>query len=89
MDPAAAVAAWIAFNGPAIASVLLAAAEEFDVSEGAAIVILVVLLQVPIALLAAGLSACLPKVWSDIRLLAGLSQPDVMVASGSTPHERC
>jgi hypothetical protein len=81
-------AAWAALNGRAIASILLAAVGEFDVSEGMAIVILAVLLHVPIALLAAGMSACLPKVWSDIRTIAGRSQPDVMVASGSMPHKQ-
>ena len=83
-----AVATWAALNGRAIASVLLAVIEEFDVSEGTAIVILVILLHVPVALLAAGLSACLPKVWSDIQTITGRSRPDVMVVSGSTPHKQ-
>jgi hypothetical protein len=83
-----AVTAWAALNGRAIASVLLAAAEELDVPEGMAVVILVVLLHVPVALLVAGMSACLPKVWSDLRMLAGRRRPDVMMASGSTPHKQ-
>lgn len=66
-----AILGWIAFNARAIASTLLHVAENWDISLGPAIVMMIVLLHVPAALLAAGLARCLPKVWSDIKLLTG------------------
>ncbi len=65
------VAGWAAVNARAIASRLLFMAEDWEMSEGMAMVVMIVLLHIPLALLAAGLAKCLPKVWSDIRSLAG------------------
>lgn len=66
-----AAAIWAALNGRAIVSIILALADELDMTEGAALIFAIVLLHIPAALAAAGLSACLPKVWSDVRALAG------------------
>jgi hypothetical protein len=68
-----AILGWIAFNARAILSALLHVAEDWDISLGLAIVTMTVLLHVPAALLAAGLTRCLPKVWRDIKLLTGRS----------------
>jgi hypothetical protein len=65
------VVAWAALNARAIASRLFLMAEDWDMSEGMAMVAVIVLLHIPLAFLAAGLAKCLPKVWSDIRSLAG------------------
>lgn len=66
-----ACALWAALNASAIASVGQALANELDLTEGAALIVGIVLLHIPIALGAAGLSVCLPKVLSDVRALAG------------------
>lgn len=66
-----AVATWTILNGSAIVSTILALADELDMTEGAALIFAIVLLHIPAALAAAGLSACLPKVWSDVRMLIG------------------
>jgi len=63
------VLAWAVFNARIIASSLFIMAADYDISEGMAWVIVIVLSHIPVALLAAGLTRCLPKVWGDIRLL--------------------
>jgi hypothetical protein len=62
---------WIAFNLSALAAMAMELAEDWDMPGGLAIVVMIVLLNIPLALLAAGLARCLPKVWSDIRLMRG------------------
>ena len=62
---------WIAFNLSALAAMAMGLAEDWEMPGGLAIVMMIVLLNIPLALLAAGLARCLPKVWSDIRLMLG------------------
>jgi hypothetical protein len=65
------VVGWAALKAPAILSRLFLLAEDWDMSEGMAMIAVIVLLHVPLAFLGAGLAKCLPKVWSDIRSLTG------------------
>jgi hypothetical protein len=60
---------WIAFNLGALAAMAMELAEDWDIPGGLAIIVMILLLNIPLALLAAGLAKCLPKVWSDIRLM--------------------
>jgi hypothetical protein len=62
---------WIAFNLSALAAMAMELAEDWDMPGGLTILMMIVLLNIPLALLAAGLAKCLPKVWSDIRLMRG------------------
>jgi hypothetical protein len=64
------VLAWALVNGRLILQVPLDLAEDWDLPAPLAIVALIVLLHLPVALLAAGLARCLPKVWADVKLLA-------------------
>jgi hypothetical protein len=66
-----AAAMWAALNGRTIVSIILSLADELDMTEGAALIFAIVLLHIPAALAAAGLGACLPKVWRDVRALTG------------------
>lgn len=61
---------WAVLSAGAIVSTGQALAEELDMTEGTALIVGIVLLHIPVALGAAGLSVCLPKVWSDVRALA-------------------
>ncbi|MEZ5831140.1 MAG: hypothetical protein R3D05_08160 [Dongiaceae bacterium] len=63
------VVAWAVLNSGIIAAALLDLADEMDISGGAAIVVAVVLLHIPLAALIAGLATCVPKVWGDIRTM--------------------
>lgn len=62
---------WTAFNLGALAAMAMELAEDWDMPGGLAIIVMIVLLNIPLALLAAGLARCLPKVWGDIRLMLG------------------
>jgi hypothetical protein len=61
---------WVVFNSRGILSALLDMADDWEVPAGLAVVMIIVLLHIPLALLAAGLARCLPKVWSDLKVLA-------------------
>ncbi len=66
-----AVTLFLALNIAPIVAVLTEALDDLDFPPGMIAAGTLLLLNVPVALLAAGYATCLPKVWRDIRAMCG------------------